>query len=263
MNGMTEDTEKDSARPAIILLVLVILIAGFSLKFGLQTLTWIEAKLWTSDNPWIAAVPQPLPAPAAAPAQQKAAQVKAFDYEFNAPWPGNPKIVPSATYIQLRYDTGPVIVFYDPESQLDTLGSMKASNPAEYQKFAAVFSEKPLNSNLELYQAVYNAAPAEFSPFMSTRDALRGNVLLLWKLSFGFDLPADAQFYSFDWGKVRGFQFGDPAKQRPVAVRVFNDRDRQFRFIFTVAAGSNGRVTQDDINGIVESLQVEPFADRP
>ena len=263
MSGMTGDKEKDSARPAIILLILVILIAVFSLKFGLQTLTWIEAKLWTSDNPWIATVPKPLPAPATASAQQKPAQVKAFDYEFNSPWPGNPKIVPSATYVQFRYDTGPVIVFYDPESQLDTLGSMKASNPVEYQKFANVFADKPLNSNFELYQDVYDAAPSQFSPLMSTRDALRGNVLLLWKLSFGFDLPADGQFYSFDWGKVRGFQFGDPAKQRPVAVRVFNDRDRQFRFIFTVAAGSNGSVTQDDIDNAVESVQPEPFEERP
>ncbi len=263
MSEMSEDTEKDSARPAIILLILVILIAAFSLKFGLQTLTWIEAKLWTPDNPWIAAVPQPLPAPAAPAAQQKPSEVKAFDYEFNSPWPGSPKIVPSATYVQFRYDTGPVIVFYDPESQLDTLGSMKASNPAEYQKFAAVFSEKPLNSNFELYQAVYDAAPAQFSPFMSAREALRGNVLLLWKLSFGFDLPTDGQFYSFDRGKVRGFQFGDPAKQRPVAVRVFNDRDRQFRFIFATAAGSSGRLTQGDIDGVVETLQPVPFADRP
>jgi hypothetical protein len=261
MTGMIEDTEK-SAWPAIVLLVLVILIAGFSLKFGLQTLTLIEAKLWRSDNPWLATVPQPAPVPAPPSAPQKSNEVKAFDYEFNAPWPGNPKIVPSSTYVQFRYDNGPVIVFYDPESQLDTLGSMKTSNPVEYQKFANIFSEKPLSSNFELYQAVYDAAPAQLSPFLSTRDALRENVLLLWKLSFGFDLPGDA-FYSFDWGKVRGFQFGDPSKQRPVAVRVFDDRDHQFRFIFTVAAGSNGGMTQDDINGVIQSLHPEPFADRP
>jgi hypothetical protein len=262
MTGITEVSEKDSARPALILLILVILIAGFSVKFGLQTLTWIEARLWASDNPWLATVPQSLPAPPPTPAQAKPSYIKAFDYEFNSPWPGNPKIVPSVTYVQLRFDNGPVIVFFDPESQLDTLGSMKSSNPAEYQKFASVFADKPLNSNFDLYQAIYTAAPAQFSPWMSTRDALRGNVLLLWKLSFAFDLLADGQFYSFDWGKVRGFQFGDPAKQLPVALRVFNDRDRQFRFMFTVAYGSEGKVTQDDIDGVIESLQPVPFADR-
>jgi hypothetical protein len=91
---------------------------------------------------------------------------------------------------------------------------------------------------------------------------LRMNALLLWKLSFGFDLPADGQFYSFDWGKVRGFQFGDSAKQRPVAVRVFDDRDRQYRFILTTAAGSTGKITQDDIDTIIQTVKPVPIEER-
>jgi hypothetical protein len=126
-----------------------------------------------------------------------------------------------------------------------------------------VFSDKPINSNYELYQAVYGASPTQLSPLMGTRDALRLNALLLWKLSFGFDLMADGQFYSFDWGKVRGFQFGDPAKQRPVALRVFDDRDRQYRFILTVAAGTSGKIAQDDIDTIVQTVQPVPIAERP
>ena len=60
---MSEDSEKTGARSAIILLVVVFLVAGFSVKFGLQTLTWIEAKLWASENPWLATVPQPFRPP--------------------------------------------------------------------------------------------------------------------------------------------------------------------------------------------------------
>ncbi|HJZ51372.1 MAG TPA: hypothetical protein VJ228_04180, partial [Candidatus Acidoferrales bacterium] len=227
---MSEDSEKNGARSAIILLILVFLVAGFGVKFGLQTLSWIEAKLWASEDPWLATVPQPLPPPSAAP---KGPQLKASDYEFNSPWPGNPKPVGLLTATQFRYDTGQVIVFFDPESQIDTVRAMKTSNPTEYQKFATVFADKPINSNYELYQDVYSAAPAQLSPLMDTRDALRSNALLLWKLSFGFDLPADGQFYSFDWGKIRGFQFGDPSKQRPIALRAFDERDHQYRFILT------------------------------
>jgi hypothetical protein len=256
---MAGDSEKDGARSAIILLVLVFVVAGCSVKFGLQTLTWIEAKLWTSENPWLATSPQPLPAPAGAP---KSPQVKAYDYQFNSPWAGNPKPVGSLIATQFRYDTGQVIVFFDPESQVDTMRTIKSSNPTEYQKFANVFADKPINTNYELYRAVYSAAPAQLSPLMDTRDALRLNALLLWKLSFGFDLPADGQFYSFDWGRIRGFQFGDPAKQRPIAVRVFDDRDRQFRFILTVAPGSSGAITQDDVDNVVQTVQPVPIAER-
>jgi hypothetical protein len=155
-----------------------------------------------------------------------------------------------------------VIVFFDPASSLDTVGAMKTSNPVDYQKFVTVFADRPINSNYELYQRVYSASPAQLSPLMDTREALRMNALLLWKLSFGFDLPADGQFYSFDWGKVRGVQFGDPVKPRPVAVRVFDDRDRQYRFILTTAVGSNGKITQDDLDTIVQSVKPVPIEER-
>lgn len=256
---MSEDSEKNGARSAIVLLILVLLVAGFGLKFGLQTLTWIEARQWASEDSWLATVPQPLPA--ATPAQ-KGPQLKAFDYECNSPWSGNPKPVGSLTSTQFRYDSGQVIVFFDPESQVDAVRAMKTSNPAEYQKFATVFADHPINSNYQLYQAVYTVAPAQLSPWMETRDALRSNALLLWKLSFGFDLPADGQFYSFDWGKIRGFQFGDPAKQRAIAVRAFDERDHQYRFILTVADGSSGKITQDDVDAIVQTVQPVPIAER-
>lgn len=256
---MSEESEKTGARSAIILLVLVFLVAGFSVKFGLQTLTWIEAKLWASDDPWLATVPQARPAPSA-PA--KGSVLKAFDYEFDSPWPGSPKAVGTLTATQFRYDSGEVVVFFDPASSVDTVGAMKTSNPVDYQKFVNVFAGHPINSNYELYQAVYSSSPALLSPLMDAREALRMNALLVWKLSFGFDLPADGQFYSFDWGKVRGFQFGDPAKQRPVAVRVFDDRDRQYRFILAVAAGSAGKITQDHIDTIIQTVRPVPIEER-
>ena len=272
---MIDDQEKSSARPAIILLIVVFLVAGFSVKYGLQTLTWIEGKLWSSDNPWLANVPQALPqSDASAPPMAMMAmtakpgkpappvQVKAYNYEFNSPWPGNPTVKGALTYTEIRYDSGPVIVFFDPDSQVDTMRALKASNPAEYQKFAAVFADKPLNTNFEMYQAVYQTTPAQLSPFMTPPEAMRMNVLMLWKLSFGLDLPCDGEFYSFNWANVKGFQFGDPGKKVPVAVRAFDDRDHQFRFIFTAANAAADRITQNDINAILQTLRVEPFSER-
>jgi hypothetical protein len=248
------------------LLILVFLVAGFTVKYGLQTLTWIEGKLWNSDSPWLANVPQPIaqtlaplpPLPGAA----KPALVKAYNYEFNSPWPGNPTVKPSLTYTEFHYDSGPVIVFFDPDSQVDTMRTLKTSNPTEYQRFADVFADKALNTNFEMYQAVYEAAPSQQSPVMNPRDATRINVLLLWKLSFGLDLQCDGQFYSFNSNNAKGFQFGDPGKNVPVAVRAFDDRDHQFRFIFTTAGGVAGKISQNDINTVMQSLQVVPFIDR-
>jgi hypothetical protein len=258
---MSDETEKTGGRSAILLLVAVLAVAAFSVWYGLQTLAWLNARHWASVDPWLLDVPQPLPS---APAPAKGNQLKAFDYEFIVPWTGDPKKTPSLSNVVFRFDSGQVVVFYDPSVQLDMLRELKDSKPVEYRKFVNVFADHPIDSNYGMYQAVYSASPAQLSPFMNSRDAMRMNVLLIWKLSFGFDLEPQAGpgIYSFDFGKNRGFQFGDPATGRPVAVRVFDDRNHHFRFIFTTTAGSNAKLTQDDINAAIQSLQPVPILDR-
>jgi len=262
IEAQEEQEDKRSTRSAIILALIAVLVAAYCVEFGLQTLTWIEAGEWASANAWLADPIQSLPSPAASSA--KGTLEKFYEYEFTVPWSGKSKSTPSFVGVELRYDSGQVVIFFDPDSQVDTIHKLKASSPADYQKFMSVFGNKPLDTNYALYQSVYAAAPAQISPFMNSSDALRVNVLLLWKLSFGPDLTAGGvpEFSSFDWGKLRGFEFGDPAKDHPVAVRVFDDKDQQFRFIFTVAAGSSGKITQDDISSVVQSLQPVPLTER-
>jgi hypothetical protein len=266
-----DDSEKSGAQSAILLAAGVLVVAVFGILFGLQTLVWFNAKRWTSQDPWLADTPQPLspasaPPDAAPPATAKNGktpkppQLKAYDYEFTAPWPGNVKTVPSSTYVQFQFDSGQVIVFFDPESQLDTIRQMKSGETTQYQQFQNIFGDQAPNTNYELYKTVYSASPAQISPFMHSQDAFRTNVLLLWKLSFGFD--AQPGIHSFELGKNRGFEFGDATNGRPVALRVFDDRDGQFRLIFTAAGGATGKFTQDDINLAVQSLQSIPILER-
>jgi len=255
-----DEVEKCGALSAIILAVLVVLVSAFCVAYGLQTLVWVEARHWASVNPWLRDVPQPLPASASSAAPNtKGMQVKAYDYEFISPW-GAGKVTPYLAHVEFRFPAGQVAILFDPETSLDTMRNLKSTNPLEYQRFTNVFVDHPIEFNYQLYEMVYGASPAQLSPIMTSRDAMRMNVLLLWKLSFGFDTTPG--IYSFDFGKNHGVQFGDPGKGRPVAVRIFDDRDRQFRLIFLVTAGSNAPLTQDGINTAVSSLKPVPIIDR-
>jgi hypothetical protein len=252
--------EKSGAISAIILAVLVVLVSAFCVAYGLQTLVWVEARHWASVNPWLSDVPQPLPNSTPRPtASAKATQVRAYDYEFISPW-GAGKMTPYLAQVEFRFPAGQVAILFDPETSLDTMRNLKSTNPLEYQRFTNVFLDHPIEFNYQLYQMVYDVSPAQLSPFMPSRDAMRMNVLLLWKLSFGFDTTPG--IYSLEFNRNHGVQFGEPGKGRPVAVRVFDDRDRQFRLIFLVAAGSNAPMTQDDINTAVSSLKPVPIIER-
>jgi len=264
------DAAKSSAISAIVLAVFAVLVAAYSMTYGLQTLVWIEARSWLASNPWLNDVPKPLPSPAATPArppelpgraaQTKPSRLQAYDYDFSVPWTGKYQAGMTRLGAEFRFDSGQVVVFFDPESQLDTLRALKSAAPAEYAKYQSVFAHEDIETNYALYRAVYGASAAQVSPFMAEAEARRMNVLLLWKLSFGFDMPGG--IYSFNFGKNRGFQFGSPANGQPVAVRVFDDQDRQFRFLFTQTSRSNAQVTQDDINSIVQSLRLTPILER-
>jgi len=254
---MNDQAEKRGASFAIILALAVIVVAIFCVAYGLQTLAWLEARQWANANPWLRSVPQPLPS---AQLPTKGEQIKSYDYEFISPWGAAEKINPTLTYSEIRFPKGQVVVFFDPDSQLDTMRTLKSATPLEYQKFQNVFIDHPIETNYALYDAVYGASPAQLSPLMSSREAMRMNVLLLWKLSFGFD--TGAEIYSFDFGRNKGFQFGDPTKGTPVAARVFDDRARHHRFIFLVAAGKPAQITQDDISTVLSSLKPIPILER-
>ena len=274
---MQEDPEKSSSLSAIILAVIIILVAIYSTSFGTQTLQWIDAHRWASQNPWLGDVPQPVagtastgatpvtPNPAVAvamkllgakgakpPEEPKSTVLTAYAYAITVPWTAKNKERPSAGGAEFRFDSGQVVVFGDPDAQLDTLHILRDTPTEQYAAYSPIFKDGSISTNYALYQAVYGVSPSQISPLMNFNAAQRDRVLLLTKLSFGFDLQKN--IYSFDFGKIKGFQFGDPATSA-VAIRAFNSHDKQFRFIFTVASGSTGQITQGDINQAMQSLQ--------
>jgi len=256
-----ETENAGSARGTLVWVAVLALVAIYCLQFGLQTLLWIESHHWAAVNPDLAEVPQPLPAPISAPAaDSKGAVLKAYDYEFQVPWTGKYKQSSEMATTQFRFDSGQIVILFDPEAQLDVLRGIRTSKSQEYLNFAEVLESQNVDSNHGLFGIVYAASPSKVSPFMQQSDAQRMNVLLLWKLSFGMD--ARPGIYSFDFGKNRGFQFGSPAPGRPVALRVFDDQGQQLRMIFTTAAGSAAQITQGDISLAAQSLKSIPLLER-
>src|SRR5580693_8092781 len=149
---MSDDPEKSSATSAIVLVIIAVVVAIYSSSYGMQTLQWISARNWATENPWLNDVPQPIAntAASAAPevpaaqvmtaagsskkmviAQAKTNELTAYNYEFASPWNSKSKEAASPGGAEFRFDTGQVVVFGDPDAQLDTLQTVRTSTSAE------------------------------------------------------------------------------------------------------------------------------------
>lgn len=276
------DSEESAAQSAIILAGVVIVVAVLAIMFGLQTLISINTKRLAAIDPWLNDVPQPLQesstpaatapaaAPVAAPAKGgKAAkpakpagppQLRGYDYEFVQPWPGTVKTTPALSFVQFQFPDGQVIDFLDPGAEIDLMRQTKNGENAQYNQFMNVFGDQAPNTNYDFYRLVYSAAPSQISVSMNRQDAFRANILINWKLSFGFDSQPGVS--SVQGGKNRGFEFGKPGGDKPVALRLFDATDKQARFIFTVVAGSTGVITQGNIDTVINSFQLIPVMER-
>lgn len=242
----------NSARAAVTLAVIAVLAGGYSVFMGLQTLILVESHWWQRTHPELSEVPRPLVSTDAAAG--KGTEVEAFGFKFEAPWSDLDKIDPGAGFAIISFRSGLRIVFFDPSGAADVAHGMKAeADTQRLQRTYAVFGDSPFENNYDFYQAVFSASPAQISIVAPRQAALRTSVLLLWKISLVYD--AETGFYSFQSGKLRAFQRGDPERARYVIVDTFDMHDRQFGLVFTARPDSSARVTQGDINRVVATLR--------
>jgi hypothetical protein len=246
---MTE--KRESARTTVILAIATVVIGFFVVLYGLQTLIYFEAHHWASQEPFLKEVPGPLPTTAAAPAGAKG--LSFYGLQFDVPWKEITKRTDGPAMSQLDFKSGAVLLFFNPDSQEDTVGNIRSGNAATYRKYANIFGTNIFPTNYDMYAAVYSASPASVSPFMHRQDAVRVSTLLLWKLAFGVN--GAATIYSIQSGDKQGFQFGDPSLRPAVLVRLFNSHAQQIEMIFASKSGQAGTIPQAEINCVIDSVR--------
>lgn len=242
--------KKESARATVILALVTVVIAAYALLFGLQTLIYFEARHWATATPTLNDVPRPLSSTIASAIQEK--DLTFYGFQFAAPWKGIAKQNPENDRSQIDFKSGAVLVFFNPEGEKNIVDSIRTGNPQTYRQYQTVFGTNLFANNYALYLAVYGASPAAISPFMSRDEAVRVSTLLQWKLAFGTD--GTKAIYTLQAGDNRGLQFGDPARDHIVVVRLFDSHNQQVRLLFTSKSAQPGAFSQADINCVVDSI---------
>ncbi len=254
---MSSDANANEGYSAIVLVIVLIGVAAYILFYGLQTLIYFDAKHWGAREASLYVTAQPLAIAAPALPPNQSTHLEFFNYQCEAPWKGPAKTTEDNDYFEAKFPSGQSIRVESPEDQADVLKSFKGESPEQQQRIAAVFGEHPFDSNFDLFAAVYNASPAQASPFMPRGDAERLNTLLIWKLSLDTELPGGT--FQFESDRNRGLQFGDPVRSAAVAIRAFNEHDRQFKMLIMRSAASGTKLAQMDINRIIATLKPIPL----
>jgi hypothetical protein len=251
-----KDPEKPAeAYSAYILLALLVLIGGYTILYGLQTMAMFNARHWGSFEPSLYITPQNLDQATTPPAPTT--HLEFYEYQCDAPWKGPADTHTDADFTDFKFASGALLRAYFPESQVDALKTFKGDTPEEQRRIDAAFGPHPFDSNFDLYAAVYGASPSQISPFISRFDAEHISALLLWKLSYDTQLPGG--IYRFEWGPLRGLQFGNPGQAHAILIRAFGVQDRQFEFLILMRAGASQKLTQNEVNVILSSLKPVPL----
>jgi hypothetical protein len=120
-------------------------------------------------------------------------------------------------------------------------------------QFCQVYGNEAFESDLGFMRQMLQITPRDFSPFMSQRRAGPSTVLLLIK---AMSVPeANSGIFLIRTTGFRGVQFGNP-QSRPSLIRddVYAD-DGGIEFIFFPGRETSPRVSQREMNRILQSVR--------
>lgn len=218
--------------------------------YGLQLRNWYRAREVKKAHPSLSLVPRPLPGGAAT--NERQTTLTEFGYQMDVPWLAVGTRRGDATTAYL-FAGGRGLTWWNPEKLKNTLQLMREAVEQNNRPFHDFFGAR---TEYDLLNSEFNTTPDQLSPFMPKSEAFRRGMLLDLK---GVELlRGPAAIYSFHDHALRGFQLGDPAKDRRIEIRAFDANDREVRLMLGADPHSNVRLDQSEISGLVRNLRLAP-----
>lgn len=192
-------------------------------------------------------------------AETKGAHLSYFGYEFETPWP---ELETSGTWessARAVFRSGQIVTLNVPPKHLSMIKTVDSWFAARGVTWATVFGADFPRSNYAIYQAAMDLTPDQISVFGPRQRAAAG-VVLLEVAKSAYALPGDTAIHSFSSKYLRGFQFGDPDRTQSIRVIAFDSEDRQVVFIFGTKPGAGARISQVEINRVIQTMRPTSFA---
>jgi hypothetical protein len=231
---------------------LIILMAG--IYFGPQTVTYWRLRLAVlrpSDTPpkgW-SSVPKPLAQSAASASEGTV--LSYYGHRFEVPWKDRDREWDEGRWIRVSFKTGQTIIFINPAFQHNPISAQVARDEA--------FVPSIRGSKYQQYKAVISATPSQWSPFRSRKGFARVRLLLEIKGLLFEHNEVVPDIFSFETKSYRGFEISGLSHDwQDVMLNLFDLTDHWFQISILGDARSGVRITQSEINRLIQSFGPAP-----
>lgn len=226
---------------------------ALAIVFGLVFLlvTWFgpfyQARLMEETESEVS----PKPLPDVGIASEPTFRVERQGVSFGVPWDetDNSKKVNKSGMLILANGLGMSVS--RPPNELDAVESLKGPTAAALR---LELGDEALNSEFALISAAVSTRASDakswHSPIYNRKIAYLLS-LKMWLVGFP-EGPKQVPIYAFSEGRIRGFQVGDPKKERVVRLILFDEAGHECRIELLKF---QGEISQPEINALIASLQ--------
>lgn len=223
--------------------------------FGVQTTSALMVRYQFRKLPDVAKTPVPLSDLSISGVPHRA--VTYFGYEFELPSDdveeGKDKTVGTVHVTYFRSGNALWFSTFPPKDFVN--GVVKTGNLGP-QEVKQLYGEDALESDYAFHKKMLELTPSEITPFISRRQAVSGQVLLLIK---AISMPkASSGIFSIQTQYFEGFQFENPQAHPPRITVELYAKDGGIYVIFMQKAGGPA-TSQAEVNRVIQSIHKTPL----
>lgn len=235
---------------------IVVVVGGIYLWFfGVQTTSALIVRYQFRKLPDVAKTPVPLSDLSISSVPHRTASY--FGYEFELPSDDmDEKRAKTFGTVHVSYFRSGNAFWFSTFPPKDFVNGVMKTGNLDLQDLKQLYGEDALESDYAFHKKMLELTPSEITPFISRRQAISGQVLLIVK---AISMPkAGSGIFSIQTRDFKGFQFENP-QTRPsrITVELFS-KDGGIDVMFMQKDGAPA-ISQAEINRVIQSIHKTPL----
>jgi hypothetical protein len=156
--------------------------------------------------------------------------------------------------IELVYfSNGFVLILRDPAQIVNQLELLTRHCTENETVLKRTLGEEATRSNYALRSKILNLTPSDLQLSLSRQKMVCSSVLLMLKPMWTDNLHGGLYSFRTEW--LRGFQQGEPTRDKTVTIEAFDAHDHEIELSVGRAPDARQDVTQSELNRIIYSLR--------